>query len=110
VNALRDCCNYTSAVVMGFVELIFLFNCGYDKIKSNIVYISDRFVAVIVAASCLPGHLISLQEPADDGRFAAVRTAGSKQGSLLETQMPVRRVSQYQELLCKITSFVGEMG
>lgn len=63
---------------MGFVELILLFNCGDDKIKSNTVYLSGRFVAVTVAASSLPGHLLSLQEPTDDGTFTETRTAGSK--------------------------------
>lgn len=78
MNALQDCCNYTSAVVMGFVQLILLFNCGDDKIKSNTMYLSGRSVAVTVAAGCLHGHLLSLQDPTDDGTFAEMRTAGSK--------------------------------
>lgn len=78
MNVLRDCCNYTSAVVMGFVELILLFDCADDKIKSNTRYLSGRFVAVTVAASCLPGHLLSLQEPRDGGMFAEMMTVGSK--------------------------------
>lgn len=52
---------------MGLVELILLFNCGGDKIKSNTVYLSGRAVDVTVAASCPPGHLLSLQEPGDKG-------------------------------------------
>lgn len=113
MNALRACCNYTSAVVMGFVELILLFNCGDDKIKSDTVYGRGRFVAVTLAASCLPGHLLSLQEATDDGTFVGMSTAGSKptsEGSLLEMQTPIGRSSQCQELLCKITSFVGKVG
>lgn len=78
MNVLQDCCNYSSAVVVGFVELILLFNCGDDKIKSNTVFLSGRFAAVTVAAGCFPGHLLSLQEPADDGTIAEMRTAGSK--------------------------------
>lgn len=78
MNALQDCCNYSSAVVVGFVELILLFNCAGDKIKSNAVFLSGRFVAVSVAAGSFPGHLLSLREPTDDGTFAEMRTAGSK--------------------------------
>lgn len=78
MNALQDCCNYSSAVVVGFVELILLFNCGDDKIKSNTVFLSGRFAAVTVAAGCFPGHLLSLWEPTDDGMTAEMRTAGSK--------------------------------
>lgn len=101
---------------MGLVELILLFNCGDDKIKSNTVCVSGRFVAVTVAASCLPGHLLSPQEPADNGTFAEMRTAGSNptcSGSLLETQTATGHVSQYQEHCRKYYAryliFVGEM-
>lgn len=52
---------------MGLVELILLFNCGGDKIKSNTVYLSGRAGDVTLAASCPPGHLLSLQEPVDNG-------------------------------------------
>lgn len=85
---------------MGFVELILLFNCGDDKIKSNTMYLSGRFVAVIIAASCFLSHLLFLQEPVDSGKFAEIRAACSKptcEGSLLEMQTAIGHISHSQD-------------